>query len=100
MLFPRRTHTRRPAQRRRPTFDLLEDRLVPATFTVTTTLDVVDSNDGKLSLREAISAANASPGADTIIVPAGVYRIALAGADDANAAGDFDVTGSTVFPGE
>jgi CSLREA domain-containing protein len=78
---------------------LLEDRLVPATFLVTTTLDVVDAADGKLSLREAISAANANPGADTVIVPAGVYRIALPGADDVNAAGDFDVTGSTVFRG-
>jgi CSLREA domain-containing protein len=98
MFFPRRSHTR-PAPRRRPTFDLLEDRLVPATFLVTTTLDVVDANDGKLSLREAINAANASPGADTILVPAGVYHLALPGADDTNAAGDFDVTGSTVFQG-
>jgi CSLREA domain-containing protein len=78
---------------------LLEDRLVPATFLVTTTLDVVDPNDGQLSLREAISAANASPGADTIIVPAGVYQLALRGADDTNAAGDFDITGSTLFQG-
>jgi hypothetical protein len=66
---------------------------------VTTTLDVVDPNDGRLSLREAITAANANPGADTIIVPAGVYLLALRGADDTNAAGDFDITGSTTFQG-
>jgi len=78
---------------------VLEDRLVSAIFTVRTALDVVDPNDGQLSLREAISAADANPGADILVVPAGTYRLALAGADDTNAAGDFDVTGSTLFQG-
>jgi predicted outer membrane repeat protein len=72
---------------------------VPATFTVTTGLDVVNPADGKLSLREAITRANDRPGTDTIVLPAGTYRIALAGADDSNAAGDFDVTDSTLFRG-
>src|SRR5438270_445945 len=99
MLFFRRPGTRRGTPRRRPQFDVLEDRLVPATFTVTTTLDVVDPNDARLSLREAISAANANPGADTIVVPAGVYRLALPGADDTNAGGDLDVTGTTLVQG-
>jgi hypothetical protein len=36
-----------------------------ATYTVTTAADVV-ANDGKLSLREAVAQANATPGADTI----------------------------------
>ena len=41
--------------------------LAPAsTFTVNTTLDVVDPGDGVLSLREAIIAANGSAGRDTI----------------------------------
>lgn len=40
--------------------ELLDDRLVPANFVVTTTQDVVDPNDGVLSLREAIIAANES----------------------------------------
>ena len=74
----------------------LEVRVVPSTFTVTTTLDAV-ANDGRTSLREAITAANAHRGADTIIVPAGVYGLTLSGNDDSNAAGDFDVTDSTVF---
>src|SRR5262245_51493278 len=90
----------RPGPRRfRPALECVEGRAVPATFTVTTTLDVVNPADGKLSLREAISAANARPGPDTIVVPAGVYRLALRGADDTNAAGDLDVTGSTLFQG-
>jgi CSLREA domain-containing protein len=46
--------------------ELLEDRSTPAVFTVTTAADVVDPNDGVLSLREAITAANAAAGADTI----------------------------------
>ena len=83
-----------------PGIERLEDRIVPATFTVTTTLDAVNALDGKLSLREAISARlTANPGADTIVLPAGIYRLALAGADNTNAAGDLDVIGSTVFQG-
>ncbi len=38
-----------------------------ATFTVTTKLDVVNPNDGKLSLREAVAQANATSAADTIL---------------------------------
>jgi predicted outer membrane repeat protein len=71
---------------------------VPSTFRVTTTLDAVAA-DGRLSLREAITQANAHPGADTIVLPAGVYRLALTGADNTNAAGDLDVTDSTLFRG-
>lgn len=37
-----------------------------AIYTVTTTSDVVDANDGVLSLREAVTAANSSAGADSI----------------------------------
>src|SRR5262249_39608565 len=59
----------------------------------------VNPNDGKLSLREAVSRANANPGADTILLPAGVYRIARQMTDDTNPAGDFDVHDSTVFQG-
>lgn len=38
-----------------------------ATFTVTTRGDVVDANDGVLSLREAVTQANALPGLDQIV---------------------------------
>jgi CSLREA domain-containing protein len=77
----------------------LEGREMPATFTVTTVADVVDPNDGRLSLREAISRANTTPGADTVRLPAGVFGLALPGGEDQNAAGDFDVTDSLTVTG-
>src|SRR5262245_21992857 len=59
---------RRP--RRTPALPLwletLEDRSVPAVFTVSSLTDVVNPNDGVLTLREAIGQANSSAGADTI----------------------------------
>src|SRR5215470_2541166 len=85
---------RRGPRRFTPGVEALEDRRVPATFAVTTLADLVNPNDHLVSLREAISMANARPGADTIVLQAGVYRIGLAGSDDTNAAGDFDVTDS------
>ena len=59
-------------QQRRPvtarlSFELLEDRTVPSTFTV---LNLADGGAG--SLREAVQAANAAPGADTINFAAGL----------------------------
>ena len=96
---PARAAHRRPRRGLVAGLECLEDRAVPATFAVTTTLDVVSPADGKLSLREAIGAANSHPGADTIVLPAGVYSLARRGADDSNAAGDLDVTGSTVIRG-
>src|SRR5262245_16338629 len=95
-------HQRTP-RRFRPALERLEGRAVPATFTVTTTLDTVAA-DAKMSLREAISAANAHPGPDTIVLPAGLYRLALretfiADAPRALAAGALAVTDTTVFRG-
>jgi predicted outer membrane repeat protein len=57
----------------------LEDRSVPSTFTVNTTLDELVPGDGKVSLREAIMRANSDPGADTIGVPAGVFKLGFGG---------------------
>jgi Ca2+-binding RTX toxin-like protein len=61
---------------RRLRLERLEDRTVPTTFTVTTPAMTIDSTDGKVSLWEAIAAANlnigfgdapaGSPGLDTI----------------------------------
>ncbi len=90
---------RRPKRSCRPSLEELEGRNVPATFVVTTGLDVVNPNDGRLSLREAISRADHHAGADTVVLPAGVFRISMAGSDDANAAGDFDVTDSVTIRG-
>src|SRR5262249_14949324 len=88
-----------PRRAARPRLESLEGRLAPAIFTVTTTLDAVAA-DRKLSLREAVSLANARPGPDVIQLKAGLYRIGLAGSEDAHAAGDFDVTGPLTVQGQ
>ncbi len=75
-------------------FEPLEDRRLLANYNVTTTADVVNPTDGKLSLREAIDLANAHPGPDVIILKAGpqAYKITIDGAgEDNNATGDFDI---------
>ncbi|MBI3663337.1 MAG: PxKF domain-containing protein [Acidobacteria bacterium] len=79
-----------------------------ATITVNTTADELNSN-GNCSLREAIHAANtdaavdacsAGSGADTIVLPAGIYTLSIAGADeDANASGDLDITSDLTIIG-
>lgn len=84
-----------------------------ATLTVSTVADIVDGDtssltnllaapgpDGAISLREAIIAANRTAGADTIMLPAGTYTLALPGADeDAAATGDLDLTGDVTITG-
>jgi parallel beta-helix repeat protein/predicted outer membrane repeat protein len=78
-------------RRFRPQLECLEDRSVPATFFVNTTLDEVEPF-GKLSLREAITAANNRPGDDVIVLPAGVFNISRDGANElANDTGDFNI---------
>jgi CSLREA domain-containing protein len=64
-----------------------------ATFTVSKTADTADGScDADCSLREAISAANETAEADTIVVPAGTYMLSLAGAGEGlNATGDLDI---------
>ncbi len=60
-------------------------------FVVTKTADTADGAcDADCSLREAIGAANDSPGADIITVPAGTYVLTL---------GTLDVTGLTTING-
>ncbi len=63
-----------------------------------------DTNDGacdrRCSLREAIMAANQTPGPDVIFLSQGVYRLALAGADeDLGATGDLDITDDLTLVG-
>jgi VCBS repeat-containing protein len=98
----------RKKTRRRPSGPLavehLEDRTVPSTFVVSTTADTQDANpgdglaqdsNGNTSLRAAFMEANALAGADTIVVPAGTYRLSLAGtSENAARTGDLDVTDS------
>jgi CSLREA domain-containing protein len=62
-----------------------------ASFVVTKTADTADGAcDADCSLREAISAANDSPGADIITVPAGVYTLTI---------DTLEVTGPTTING-
>ena len=62
-------------------------------FIVTTTNDVVDGGDGLTSLREAITAADAATGADTIVLGNSTYELSLSCGtdDDTNAGGDLDI---------
>ncbi len=84
----------RPARRFRPRLEVLEDRSVPATLTVNTTLDVLGHANGMLSLRQAVLDANARTTADTIVVPAGTYNLTLAEPGDTGAGGDLDINAS------
>ncbi len=70
-----------------------------ATITVTTVLDELNGSP-PCSLREAIQSANqnaavggcvAGSGNDLILLPAGMYRLTLAGVDNDNTVGDLDV---------
>jgi CSLREA domain-containing protein len=72
-----------------------------ATFTVTKTADASDSTCGAdCSLREAVTAANATVGVNTIVLPSSVYILTIRGAsDDLAATGDLDVTGSLTIVG-
>ncbi|MEM9352626.1 MAG: choice-of-anchor Q domain-containing protein [Planctomycetota bacterium] len=52
---------------RRLRFEPLEERRVLTVLTVDTPFDVIDANDGRTSLREAINTANLMPGPDEIV---------------------------------
>src|SRR5262249_51458810 len=67
-----RFRSRARAFRRRPSLELLEDRLAPATIVVTTTADdlVVD---GSVSLREAIRSINQGSNVNADVNAAGAY---------------------------
>src|SRR5215831_6764829 len=103
----RQRTSKRRATRIKPGLEGLENRVALSTFLVNTTLDTVavDLTSGKdatghISLRSAIQAANALGGPDTINLPAGVYRLTLAGpGEDAAAAGDLDITGDLTIGG-
>jgi hypothetical protein len=89
LLTPAATRRSRSQPRRRtfvPRLEVLEDRCLPSTFTVTNLLDA-----GAGSLRAAVSAANANPGADVI-------NFATTGAI-ALTSGELDVTDSLDIEG-
>ena len=77
-----------------------------ATYTVSGTADsplvsnMCDGSGTCTTLRAAIRAANATPGADTINLPAGTYTLTITGADeDQGATGDLDITDSVTITG-
>jgi CSLREA domain-containing protein len=72
-----------------------------ATFTVTRLDDPAPGAcDSDCSLREAVRAANAGSGGDTISIPAGHIRLRIAGpGEDAGATGDLDLTKSVTIAG-
>src|SRR5262245_31571682 len=71
-----------------PNLEALADRIVPSVFHVTTLAD-----GGAGSLRDAVSRANAHPGADVITFQSGLTgTIALAG-------GEFDITDDLTING-
>src|SRR5689334_15219316 len=112
--------TRHPSARARtgaPIAALVFAALFPAavygsSINVNTEVDAV-ANDGQCSLREAVSAANtdaasgaapgecaAGAGADTIVLPAGFYRLSLPPAsENANAGGDLDILADVSITG-
>lgn len=79
---------------------LLAGSPAQAGFLVTKLADTHDGVcDADCSLREAVVAANATPGPDEITLPAGTYVLTRVGAgEDAAATGDLDVSdGLTIF---
>jgi CSLREA domain-containing protein len=72
-----------------------------ATYNVTKQADTRDGNcNADCSLREAIIAANANPGFDTVIIPAGTFTMSIAGiGEEAALTGDFDVTDDALVQG-
>ena len=80
-----------------------------ATFTVSSTLDAVDANPGDgtcatatgaCTLRAAVGEANAAPGPDVIMVPAGTYQLTIPNTEpdvpNDNSRGDLDVFGASL----
>jgi len=75
--------------------------LGPGPFEVTKTADTNDGAcDDDCSLREAVVAANKRSGADTIVVPAGIFRLSRTGRGENQAAkGDLDITEAATIRG-
>jgi len=87
---------------------LISQPLPDPTFTVNTTTDLVSSNPNaclnnvasQCSLREAVIEANATPGADTIMVPAGTYQLTVPPNGLGNATGGhLDITDGVTIVG-
>ena len=80
----------------------------PSAFSVNTTLDTPDLNtsdgicadlNGKCSLRAAILQANHLPGADSILLPAGIYTLTRPGHDGSGLNGSLTISESLTIQG-
>ena len=106
--------SRRSTRRRRNgdvalAVELLEDRALLSTFTVTSTSDTIDANPGDgiaedaggaTTLRAAVMEANALAGDDVINAPAGIYTLSVTGTDNDDAtSGDLVVSGNLDISG-
>jgi CSLREA domain-containing protein len=86
----------------------LESRALLSSIVVTSTEDApdIDPGDGlaraasgETTLRAAIQTANATPGPDTIILPAGLFDLTIPGTDNDAAFGDLDITDAVTLVG-
>lgn len=74
--------------------------VLAATFSVTQFTDDSGACNANCSLREAILAANAAPGPDTVSLPAGTHSLSITGAgEDNSASGDLDITEALTITG-
>ena len=93
----RQATTRELSPMARPTAAVVADLAEPtpaATLIVTTAADLVDPDDGKLSLREAVARANTSPAADAI-----EFAAALKGKTLVLTGGELVLSRNTVIDG-
>ncbi len=75
--------------------ETLEGRIVPAVFNVNSLADLANPPAGVVTLRSAISAANATAGSNTInLTVGGTYAITTFGTAADNSAGEFVISGS------
>ena len=71
-----------------------------ATYVVTKFIESRDGTcDADCSLREAVIEANANPGTDTILLPAGTYIVRYRGREDNALLGDLDLLEDTIIRG-
>ncbi len=97
--FRKRSHKAK-VRRLRPALEGLEGRVVLSTFHVNTFLDTATPGPGQVSLRSAIIAANANPSSDTIILPAGTFKLTISPTGgDGSANGDLDVSANLTIRG-